>query len=195
MANDGDRPLAGFNDAAAKTAALMGDLEAASARFGETMSRSLRQAVLDGKALDGVLKGLAQRFSDRMLARAFQPLDKALGDVLGGAVSALTGSVVGAVTGAAKGGRVTPFARGGVVAAPGYFPLPGGGTGLAGEAGAEAVMPLARGADGRLGVRGEGGGVQVVVNVTTADAESFRRSEAQLSAMLARAVGRGRRGL
>jgi hypothetical protein len=31
--------------------------------------------------------------------------------------------------------------------------------------------------------------------VTAQDAESFRRSEAQVSAMVARAVGRGRRGL
>jgi hypothetical protein len=39
------------------------------------------------------------------------------------------------------------------------------------------------------------GGVSVTLHVTTPDAEGFRRSEAQVSAMLARAVGRGRRGL
>jgi phage-related minor tail protein len=66
-----------------------------------------------------------------------------------------------------------------------------------GEAGAEAVMPLTRGSDGRLGVQSAGGGAQVVVhfNVTTPDATSFVKSEAQVSAMLARAVARGRRGL
>jgi phage-related minor tail protein len=60
-------------------------------------------------------------------------------------------------------------------------------------------MPLARGPDGRLGVRGGAGGggrpVSVTVNIATSDAESFRRSEAQVSASLARAVARGQRGM
>jgi phage-related minor tail protein len=64
-----------------------------------------------------------------------------------------------------------------------------------GEAGAEAVLPLARGSDGALGVKaGAGQPVVVHFNVTSPDAESFRKSEAQVTAMLARAVGRGRRG-
>jgi lambda family phage tail tape measure protein len=88
-------------------------------------------------------------------------------------------------------GMVMPFAQGGVVGAPTYFPL-GRGLGLMGEKGAEAVMPLARGPDGRLGVRTGGGGrpVSVNVHVSTPDADSFRRSEAQFSAALARAVAR-----
>jgi hypothetical protein len=48
--------------------------------------------------------------------------------------------------------------------------------------------------------RGESGGVtrrglNVIFNVTTPDAQSFRRSEGEVAAMLARAVGRGQRGL
>jgi phage-related minor tail protein len=40
-----------------------------------------------------------------------------------------------------------------------------------GEAGPEAIMPLARGADGKLGVRGGGGGtVNVMMNIQTPDA-------------------------
>ena len=48
-------------------------------------------------------------------------------------------------------------------------------------------------AGGRLGVAASGGGAAttVVVNIATSDAESFRRSEAQVSAALARAVARG----
>ena len=95
-----------------------------------------------------------------------------------------------------RGGRVTPFASGGVVAAPTYFPM-AGGTGLMGEAGPEAIMPLTRGADGRLGVAAGGGARPVSVNVTiaTPDPGAFRRSEAQVSASLARAVARGQRAL
>ena len=69
-----------------------------------------------------------------------------------------------------------------------------------GEAGAEAVLPLSRDASGRLGVAAgaAGGGQatpQIVFNVEARDAESFARSEAQIATMVARAVGRGRRGL
>ena len=124
------------------------------------------------------------------------------GQSLSGGLSSLLGSLFGSGGPAlAKGGVVSrgmlmPFAKGGVVGAPTYFPL-GRGLGLMGEQGAEAVMPLARGPDGRLGVRTGGGGrpVSVTVNITTPDADSFRRSEAQVSAALARAVARGQRGM
>jgi phage-related minor tail protein len=102
-----------------------------------------------------------------------------------------------ALGGVIAGGQVVPFAQGGVVASPAYFPL-GRGLGLMGERGAEAIMPLARGPDGRLGVRAAGAAerpLSVTVNIATPDADSFRRSEAQVAAALARAVSRGRRGL
>ncbi|MFN3764495.1 MAG: phage tail tape measure protein, partial [Aliihoeflea sp.] len=83
--------------------------------------------------------------------------------------------------------------QGGVVSAPTLFPM-ARGAGLMGEAGAEAILPLQRSADGRLGVAASGGrSVNVVFNVTAADATSFRKSEAQITGMLARAVSRGTR--
>lgn len=62
-----------------------------------------------------------------------------------------------------QGGNVVPFANGGVVGGPTTFPMSGGRTGLMGEAGPEAIMPLKRGKDGKLGVVAEGGGA---VNIT-----------------------------
>jgi phage-related minor tail protein len=55
-------------------------------------------------------------------------------------------------------------------------------------------MPLARGADGKLGVRAsQSRPVTVVMNVTTPDVAGFRRSESQIAARLSRALARGDR--
>jgi phage-related minor tail protein len=69
--------------------------------------------------------------------------------------------------------------------------------GLAGEAGPEAIVPLARGADGRLGVAMSGGGAaaNVTIHIATPDADSFRRSETYITGQIARAVARGQRSL
>src|SRR5690606_10378352 len=118
------------------------------------------------------------------------PLESLAGTLLSG----LFGGA-GKLFGFAKGG-IVPFAGGGVVSAPTYFPL-GKNMGLMGEAGAEAILPLQRTPDGRLGVAASGGGgaTQIVFNVSTPDAASFRKSEAQIAGMLARAVSRGTRTL
>jgi len=137
-----------------------------------------------GGLLGGILKGIGSLF----------------GSLFGGSGASAVHETV-AMSPFARGGvfsrgMVMPFAKGGVVGAPSYFPL-GRGLGLMGERGAEAVMPLARGPDGRLGVQAGGGSrpASITVNIATPDAESFRRSEAQVSAALARAVARGQRGM
>jgi phage-related minor tail protein len=50
------------------------------------------------------------------------------------------------------------FANGGVVDRTTPFGMANGKTGVMGEAGPEAIMPLARDNTGKLGVRGSGGG-------------------------------------
>ena len=94
-------------------------------------------------------------------------------------------------------GAIKPFAAGGVIGTPTYFPLAPGGVGLAGEAGPEAIIPLVRGANGRLGVAMSGGGAvaNVTIHIATPDADSFRRSETYLVGQIARAVARGQRSL
>lgn len=59
-------------------------------------------------------------------------------------------------------GNIIPFARGGVVERPTAFPMAGRRVGVMGEAGPEAVMPLKRLANGRLGVSAEGSGAPKV---------------------------------
>jgi TP901 family phage tail tape measure protein len=48
------------------------------------------------------------------------------------------------------------FAKGDVFSGPVGFPMGKGGRGIMAEAGPEAIMPLARGRDGKLGIRGGG---------------------------------------
>lgn len=62
------------------------------------------------------------------------------------------------------GGRLVPFASGGIVTRPTVFPMARGGVGLMGEAGPEAILPLVRGPGGNLGVRSEGGGLSVNIH-------------------------------
>jgi len=77
---------------------------------------------------------------------------------------------------------IVPFAKGGIVNRPTVFPF-ADGIGLMGEAGAEAILPLRRGRNGRLGVESAGGAVNVVVNV---DASG---SQVQGDANQAKALG------
>ncbi|WP_423724809.1 phage tail tape measure protein [Aurantimonas marianensis] len=169
----------------------MGDLTQRANAFGSAISSALKAAATGGRSFDSVLRQLGQRISAIALDAALRPLTNIASSFIGKAVGGLTGALTAPVpTG------VLPFAKGGVVAAPSFFPA-GGKLGLMGEAGAEAILPLKRGADGTLGVAtpAAGAGPSIVFNVTTPDAASFKRSEAQIQAMLARAASRGRRGV
>jgi phage-related minor tail protein len=147
-----------------------------------TLTRTFAGAISEGRGFRAILAEIGRAFADIALRAAIRPL----GDLVGGLVE----SVFQATNPVLQG--ITPFAKGGVVAAPTYFPL-GDGLGLMGEAGREAILPLARGADGRLGVAGGGSGVSVTLNISTPDANSFAASEAELGAMLLRATRRGLR--
>ncbi len=161
----------------------------------DDLSRSITSAfasgIAGGKRFESVLKDIGLRMSEVGLKMAMKPVENAISGLLGN-LSDQTGPSDGGGLGDMLG-SLLKFEKGGVVGAPTYFPA-GGGLGLMGEAGPEAILPLARGPDGALGVRtGGGGGGGVTVNISTPDADSFRRSEAQVSAALARAVARGRR--
>jgi phage-related minor tail protein len=159
------------------------------ATFGRLMTDAFSQSVIGGRSFEDVLKSLTLRLSDMALKAAFKPIETGLVRGLGQLFGSSTQI-------AAAGGAIKPFASGGIIGTPSYFPLREGGIGLAGEAGPEAIMPLTRGADGKLGVVAAGGGrANITVNISTPDADSFRRSEIYLTGQIARAVARGQRGL
>ncbi len=163
------------------------------------VGRGLRNAfdglVFDGMKLSDALKGLGRSITDAAYAAAMKPVTDHFGGLIAGGIENLVSGLIPFEKGGAfSQGRVTAFANGGVVNGPTHFPMRGG-WGLMGEAGAEAIMPLSRGSDGKLGVRMEGGGrpVSVVMNIATPDAEGFRRSQGQIAAQITRALGRGQR--
>ncbi|MDT8344327.1 MAG: phage tail tape measure protein [Thermohalobaculum sp.] len=202
----------GLRDARGLSSGFAAELSAATAelramdtetrRLSRSLGSGLREAfdkaVFGGAKLGDVMRGLASDILGSTLDAALRPVQGAVSSGIAGAIGSLSGAV-GSLFGFAGGGafsagRVRAFARGGVVDGPTLFPMRGG-TGLMGEAGAEAIMPLSRGPDGRLGVALDGGRAapQITINIQTPDVEGFRRSRAQVSAQLARAVARGER--
>jgi lambda family phage tail tape measure protein len=145
--------------------------------------------------LSDALKDVAQTIVDSVYNIALQPVQQALGGAVAGGLNGVLSGLFPFQNGASfSQGRVVPFARGGIVSSPTMFAMRNA-TGLMGEAGPEAIMPLSRGADGRLGVRASGGerAVNVTVNVTTPDVQGFARSQSQIAAQMARALARGDR--
>jgi hypothetical protein len=162
------------------------------------ISGGLRKAfdglVFDGMKLNDALKTVANTIVDTVFSIAVKPVTGALGGFLAQGVAGVLGAGAPfAAGGAFSQGKVMPFAKGGIVGAPTTFPMRGG-MGLMGEAGPEAIMPLARGPDGRLGVQAGGGrAVNVVMNITTPDVQGFQRSQSQVAAQVSRALSRGQR--
>lgn len=163
--------------------------------IGRGLRRAFDGLVFDGMKLSDALRGVARTMVDTVYAIAMRPVQNAVGGALASGLQSVMSSIQPFEKGAPFAqGRVMPFARGGVVSQPTGFAMRGG-RGLMGEAGPEAILPLARGADGRLGVQSQGGGraVNVVMNITTPDVQGFQRSQSQVAAQLGRAIQRGQR--
>lgn len=162
------------------------------------LSRGLRRA-FDGVAFDGMkLSDALSTVARSMVNTTYNAAMKPVSDHVGGLISQGVGSLVQGILPFADGapfsqGRVMPFAQGGIVSTATGFGMRGG-MGLMGEAGPEAIMPLARGPDGKLGVKGgASGGTTVVMNITTPDVQGFQRSQSQIAAQLSRALNAGNR--
>ena len=163
--------------------------------FGSGLRRAFDGVVFDGMRLSDAMRQLGRSITDALYSAAMRPVQNAVGGALSSVVGGLMGSVLPFANGASfSQGRVMPFAQGGVVSSPMTFPMRGG-TGLMGEAGPEAILPLARGADGRLGVRAGGGSrpVSVVFNISTPDVAGFQRSQSQIAAQMQRLLAQGQR--
>jgi lambda family phage tail tape measure protein len=85
-------------------------------------------------------------------------------DTFAGVPNSILDSVLNAKGNVYAKNKIVPFAYGGIVNKPTIFPM-AKGAGILGEAGPEAIMPLRRGSNGKLGVEASGGVGNVVVNV------------------------------
>jgi hypothetical protein len=143
------------------------ELEGLADGFGRALTTAFRQAAAEGKALDDVLRSLALTLAGRALSAALAPIGQGIGGMVGGVF--------------AGGSAAT---AGGSAMRAGLGELRRVGSRGAGRTG--GISP---------GPRAGPPGVHVTFNVTSPDAQSFRRAEAELTAMLARTVARGQRGL
>ena len=191
MAKVFDQSLRGMQSSLGETTRDLGNL---STGFSSGLRRAFDGVVFDGVKMSDALKGVARTMADTAYAAAINPVMKHAGSALSDGLNAAVSAAMPFANGAPFAqGRVMPFARGGVVSGATTFPMRGG-TGLMGEAGPEAIMPLTRSADGPLGVRAQGGGsVNVTMNISTPDVQGFQRSQSQIAAQMGRVLSRGQR--
>jgi hypothetical protein len=193
---------------------IIGAAQAIGDAFNNSFKGIISGAMTAQEALASFFQNIADYFLDmaaQIIAKMIQMaiLNAVVGLLPGGAASStktnsiqsgsdfgLKGNIIsmGGPDFAAKGayfaGGVAKFAMGGIVDKPTMFAYADGGAGrfgLMGEAGPEAIMPLKRGPNGRLGVEASGGGTNVVVNVD-ASGSSAQGNQADASA-LGRAIG------
>lgn len=151
----------------------------------------------------------ARQAASSALSSLFGAAASVTGSFFGGStVTSTSGfSDYGTVTTQAKGGGWNGgtqfFAQGGaftnsIVSSPTAFGMSGGNRGVMGEAGPEAIVPLARTSDGSLGVRMIGGannqgtssaGVNVYVNVSSEGAETSTDSSDPAYNMFGKELG------
>jgi phage-related minor tail protein len=132
-----------------------------------SLDKAARTGQLSVKSMvDAMIADLSRLAFDKLVA---QPITGFLQNAIGGLLNF-------------GGGRAT----GG--------PVSGAQAYVVGEHGPELFVPAGAGQINPLG-SARAGAATINFNITTPDAESFRRSETQVTAMLARAVARGQRGL
>jgi lambda family phage tail tape measure protein len=181
-------PLGKFKDGLEEVFESAMDLNTALGEAGIQAVNSFGDAFADfvatGKSsfaemTSSILQDLARIFAKAALFKALSMtgIGSFLGLAKGGVTKGMTPptTIPGGVGAMAANGLavarngIVPYAKGGLVTKPTLFQYKQGGVGnygLMGEAGTEAIMPLRRGSNGKLGVESSGGGASnVVINV------------------------------
>ena len=184
---------------------IMGAAESIGASFSDAFKNVVSGASTAQQALAGFFKSIADYFLDmagKIIAKWIEMaiLNTVLslfpGGRSGGSIGPSADIWAGINKYSANGNvfsynGLVPYAMGGIVDRPTIFPFANGGAGrlgLMGEAGPEAIIPLRRGPDGRLGVSAGGGGGAVNVTVNVDASGSKVQGDAGQGAALGRAV-------
>ena len=166
-------------------------LKEAAGDLGFSFQSAFEDAIIEGKKFSEVLVGLAKDIERIMLRKMVtEPLGNALsagissffsggGSMSPSQIESYVASKKGNVFG---GGNLIPFATGGIIGGPMMFPMAGGKTGLAGEAGKEAILPLTRTPSGDLGVRTTGAS-RTIVNVYAPEGSKVSQDSQQNGGM------------
>lgn len=191
LADEANNMAGAVNSAVSGAFASMGDALGTFVTTGKLDFKSLASSILSDMA-----KIAARAATNAALSSLFGAAASAYGAgaAAGGTTVASSGFSETLSTPYAKGGGFSGgtqfFARGGafsnsIVSSPTSFGMSGGGRGVMGEAGPEAIVPLARAADGSLGVRmigGAGGqssgGVNVYVTINSDGSASSETDKA-----------------
>lgn len=177
------------------SSAILTPLQEGESAFNRLATIGLNAVQLVGQE---IIKNLLQQITLEKTLLAIKTAGRAIralfsfgtSEVVSGGIEAAA-SVVAANGAAFNNGNVIPFAKGGVVTKPTVFPMANGGTGLMGEAGAEAVMPLRRMSNGRLGVEASNGNdskaVQVnIYNQSNSQVETRKRDDGSMDIIIKR---------
>lgn len=147
--------------------------------FGQAFTDMIFGAKSAREAMEDLTKSIIQMVFQQMVAKQTS--------------SWISGGIMGAFGGGSAkgnvfmGGNIIPFAKGGIIGGPTTFTMTGGKTGLMGENGPEAIMPLSRGAGGKLGVEVSGHASKVMNTTVVIQANNpneFRGSERQIGSKM-----------
>ncbi len=138
-------------------------------------------------AFENILSNIARAAVEMLFLRTLFAGLTGSGFIGAGAFNQFFGTTFSGKGNVFSGGDVVPFAQGGLISSPVAFPLNGGRMGVAGEAGAEAIMPLKRGAGGRLGVESTGGSGGSFVFAPTINAQPGQSPQEIAHAVMAAA--------
>lgn len=189
---------AAAKERAAQTSRDLADADRDAAQATDDLKRGLDDL---GQSASGALAGLISGTRDwrdalgEVLQTALRIAETQLtspevADRAGGFLNSFLGSAASFIGGlfadgaAFHRGRVVPFAAGGLVTGPTFFPMAGGRTGMMGERPpGEAIMPLVKTPSGALGVRAEGGGGTVLNFTSNVDARGSTMTAPQYAAI------------
>ena len=171
-------------EVASEQSDLMKDLVSAAEGYGQQMSSAFVDWISGAKSsFSDMVRSMLIDIAKLLMYRSvFKPMTSG---ILG-----LFGFNNGGVF---EGGSPTAYANG-LVSSPTIFPMANDGLGLAGESGTEAIMPLRRDANGRLGVSAAGGGgINANININISDVRA--QDAPAISRAAQEGVGKAVRGI